>query len=109
MTRYRTRGSANERLVVERVAVELRVRLEAHASRCERGNTHRISVGHTQAAEFGSPEIPNVAFLEKPHPFRIADDSVGIRTQPMRASGMGFGFGSHVANQCRRNPLPLAP
>ena len=91
MTRYRTRGSANERLVVERVAVELRVRLEAHASRCERGNTHRISVGHTQAAEFGSPEIPNVAFLEKPH---RTDDPVGIPTQPMRASGMGFGFGS---------------
>jgi len=107
MTRDRTGGSANG-LVVERVAVELRVRLEAHASGCERGNTHRISVGHTQAAEFGRSEIPNVAFLEKPHRFRIADDSVGIRTQPMRASGMGFGFGSHMANQCRRNPLPLA-
>src|SRR5205814_3207406 len=65
-----------ERLVVERVAVELRVRLEAHASGCERRNTHSISVCHTQAAEFGRPEIPNLAFLEKPNRFRIADHPV---------------------------------
>jgi hypothetical protein len=41
--------------LVERIMVELRVRLEAHASTCDRRDTNRIGVGHTQAAEFVRP------------------------------------------------------